>query len=361
MTLVIGTGDRTTPYEGGPLTRRGLSGRLLKRRAAKHGELPGEDIVVGAEAADDQLGRRERHHRRPGDPGARHAAGRPAGHPEDAGRSRAPGRSRSTASTAAATAGPAVPSASRPGSSARSAGTWTRPRCCSTWPSARPPAPPAGPCSTSASSPRQDVVLGRPAVAELEPASAPGGDLGDGPLDVRPVRHVVLAKPGARGPVGAGGAQQVLVLVQAELTAVLRGGAPCPQRAVAAQRRRRSRCGPGVIGRASPGRAGDGAGLLVDGEVVDGEPAVHRRAAAASGLITACHGRHRRSRRAGPRSRRRSRRTRPGRRPRPGHRAGRSVPPPRGIRCARFGGQESSRRSPRRRSRSRRPWSSSRR
>src|SRR6202522_813293 len=50
MTLVIGTGDRTAPYDGGPLTRRGLSGRLLKRRAVKHGELPGEDIVVGAEA-----------------------------------------------------------------------------------------------------------------------------------------------------------------------------------------------------------------------------------------------------------------------------------------------------------------------
>jgi polyhydroxybutyrate depolymerase len=50
MTLVIGTADRTTPYEGGPLTRRGLSGRLLRRRAARHGELPGEDIVVGADA-----------------------------------------------------------------------------------------------------------------------------------------------------------------------------------------------------------------------------------------------------------------------------------------------------------------------
>jgi polyhydroxybutyrate depolymerase len=50
MTLVIGTADRTTPYDGGPLTRRGLSGRTLKRRAVKHGELPGEDIVVGAEA-----------------------------------------------------------------------------------------------------------------------------------------------------------------------------------------------------------------------------------------------------------------------------------------------------------------------
>jgi polyhydroxybutyrate depolymerase len=50
MTLVIGTEDHTAPYEGGPLTRRRLSGLLLKRRAAKHGELPGEDIVVGAEA-----------------------------------------------------------------------------------------------------------------------------------------------------------------------------------------------------------------------------------------------------------------------------------------------------------------------
>src|SRR3984885_3512885 len=50
MTLVIGTGDRTAPYEGGRLTRRGLSGRTLRRRAVRHGELPGEDIVVGAEA-----------------------------------------------------------------------------------------------------------------------------------------------------------------------------------------------------------------------------------------------------------------------------------------------------------------------
>jgi polyhydroxybutyrate depolymerase len=49
MTLVIGTGDRTTPYAGGRLTRGGLSGLLLKRRAARHGEQPGEDIVTGAE------------------------------------------------------------------------------------------------------------------------------------------------------------------------------------------------------------------------------------------------------------------------------------------------------------------------
>jgi polyhydroxybutyrate depolymerase len=50
MTLVIGTADRTTPYEGGLLGRRGLSGALMRRRAARAGELPGEDIVVGAEA-----------------------------------------------------------------------------------------------------------------------------------------------------------------------------------------------------------------------------------------------------------------------------------------------------------------------
>jgi polyhydroxybutyrate depolymerase len=50
MVLVMGTGDPTSPYRGGQLTRRGLSGRILKRRAARHGELPGEDIVAGAEA-----------------------------------------------------------------------------------------------------------------------------------------------------------------------------------------------------------------------------------------------------------------------------------------------------------------------
>jgi polyhydroxybutyrate depolymerase len=49
MTLVIGTGDRTTPYAGGRLTRGGLSGLILKRRAARHGERSGEDIVIGAE------------------------------------------------------------------------------------------------------------------------------------------------------------------------------------------------------------------------------------------------------------------------------------------------------------------------
>jgi polyhydroxybutyrate depolymerase len=50
MVLVMGTGDPTSPYTGGQLTRRGWSGMLLKRRAVRHGELPGEDIVAGAEA-----------------------------------------------------------------------------------------------------------------------------------------------------------------------------------------------------------------------------------------------------------------------------------------------------------------------
>jgi len=49
MILVIGTGDPTAPYEGGPLTRRGLHGHIRKRRAVRHGERPGEDIVAGAE------------------------------------------------------------------------------------------------------------------------------------------------------------------------------------------------------------------------------------------------------------------------------------------------------------------------
>jgi polyhydroxybutyrate depolymerase len=47
--LVMGTGDKTAPYAGGPLTRHGMSGLILKRRALRHGELPGEDIVAGAE------------------------------------------------------------------------------------------------------------------------------------------------------------------------------------------------------------------------------------------------------------------------------------------------------------------------
>jgi polyhydroxybutyrate depolymerase len=49
MVLVMGTGDKTAPYQGGPLTRRGFSGMIRRRRAARHGELPGEDVAAGAE------------------------------------------------------------------------------------------------------------------------------------------------------------------------------------------------------------------------------------------------------------------------------------------------------------------------
>jgi polyhydroxybutyrate depolymerase len=49
VTCVMGTGDPSIPYQGGPVSRRGVSGLILRRRAARHGELPGEDIVAGAE------------------------------------------------------------------------------------------------------------------------------------------------------------------------------------------------------------------------------------------------------------------------------------------------------------------------
>ena len=75
------------------------------------------------------------------------------------------------------------------------------------------------------------VVLGHSAVAELDPAAAPGGDLGDDTLDVGPVGPVVLAQPGAGGPGGAGGAQQVMVRVQAEGPPGLGCRAPLAQRA----------------------------------------------------------------------------------------------------------------------------------
>ncbi|MGH3166520.1 MAG: hypothetical protein ACRDN0_11595 [Trebonia sp.] len=48
MTLIMGTRDRVVPYQGGPLPRRGISGLVQRRRAARHGELPGEDVVAAA-------------------------------------------------------------------------------------------------------------------------------------------------------------------------------------------------------------------------------------------------------------------------------------------------------------------------
>ena len=50
VVVMMGTGDPSEPYAGGRISRRGLSGLVLRRRAVKHGELPGEDVVAGAEA-----------------------------------------------------------------------------------------------------------------------------------------------------------------------------------------------------------------------------------------------------------------------------------------------------------------------
>ena len=123
------------------------------------------------------------------------------------------------------------------------------------------------------------------AVAELEPASPPGGDLGDGAFDVGPVWPCSPRAARAGGPVRAGGAQQVVALVQDELAAGLAGGAPGAQRAVPAQGAEGGDPGPAEPHGAA-GRAGHRAGLLVDGEVIDGEPALDR-GRSGLGLITA--------------------------------------------------------------------------
>ena len=49
VVLVVGNDDPTFPYQGGRLTRSGWFGLIRKRRAVRHGELPGEDVVTGAE------------------------------------------------------------------------------------------------------------------------------------------------------------------------------------------------------------------------------------------------------------------------------------------------------------------------
>src|SRR5436853_586492 len=98
---------------------------------------------------------------------------------------------------------------------------------------------------------RDDVVVW----ACPGPFAGLGGDLGSGALDVGPVCLVVLAKPGACGPVRPGGAQQAVMFVQVQGPAVPGGGAPLAQRAVPAG-------GPeddGVLGGevpGDPGRAG---------------------------------------------------------------------------------------------------------
>ena len=127
----------------------------------------------------------------------------------------------------------------------------------------------------------QGVVPGGPAVTELEAPAAPGGDLGDDAFHLGPPGHVVRAQP---GPAGAGGAQHVVARMQDELAAGLAGGAQRAQRAVAAHGAEGSDAGPAETG-GVPGRAGDRAGLLIDGEV-EGEPSLDR-GRRGLGLITA--------------------------------------------------------------------------
>jgi polyhydroxybutyrate depolymerase len=46
---MAGTGDRAVNYDGGPLTAAGLGGWILRRRAARHGDLPAERRTVPVE------------------------------------------------------------------------------------------------------------------------------------------------------------------------------------------------------------------------------------------------------------------------------------------------------------------------
>jgi polyhydroxybutyrate depolymerase len=48
MMCLLGTADRSVPFNGGPLTRTGAIGAIMRRRAARHGEQPGEAVTAGA-------------------------------------------------------------------------------------------------------------------------------------------------------------------------------------------------------------------------------------------------------------------------------------------------------------------------
>src|SRR5205814_7912388 len=101
------------------------------------------------------------------------------------------------------------------------------------------------------------------------PAPVLGGDLGDGTFDVGP-GGVVLFEPWCPG-LGSGGAEQILMRVDGHRPAGFGGGTPLAQRAVGAQSAEGDGAGrahrPGVAVRAS-----DGTVVLVEGEVVEGEP-----------------------------------------------------------------------------------------
>jgi polyhydroxybutyrate depolymerase len=49
VTILAGTGDRAVPYDGGPLRARGVVRLIMRRRAARHGDLPSERSVAPVE------------------------------------------------------------------------------------------------------------------------------------------------------------------------------------------------------------------------------------------------------------------------------------------------------------------------
>jgi len=77
------------------------------------------------------------------------------------------------------------------------------------------------------------IVLGHAVVAQFQAAAAAGGQVRDDPFDLRPVLAVGGLEGGGVGLL-AGGAQQRVVLAQAQGAAVLAGGAAFPQGAGAA-------------------------------------------------------------------------------------------------------------------------------
>jgi polyhydroxybutyrate depolymerase len=49
VTIMAGTADPMAPYYGGPLASRGVAGRVLRRRARRHGDRPAERRMIAVE------------------------------------------------------------------------------------------------------------------------------------------------------------------------------------------------------------------------------------------------------------------------------------------------------------------------
>ncbi len=50
VTIMAGTSDPRVPYAGGALSTKGMIGLMMRRRAARHGDLPGERVTAPVEA-----------------------------------------------------------------------------------------------------------------------------------------------------------------------------------------------------------------------------------------------------------------------------------------------------------------------